>query len=72
MYYDRYPWTLDWSNIHGKTSLHIAALKGNEELVRVHKLFVLRFLSLNHPHQMLCDLGADVDLSDDEGNTPLH
>lgn len=35
LYYDRYPWILDWSNIHGKTALHIAALKGNEELVRV-------------------------------------
>jgi hypothetical protein len=21
---------------------------------------------------MLCDLGADIDLSDSEGNTPLH
>lgn len=35
LYYDRYPWTLDWSNAHGKTALHIAALRGNEELVRV-------------------------------------
>lgn len=35
LYYDRYPWTLDWSNVHGKTALHIAAIRGNEELVRV-------------------------------------
>lgn len=35
LYYDRYPWTLDWSNAHGKTALHIAALRGNEELVRM-------------------------------------
>lgn len=35
LYYDRYSWVLDWSNVHGKTALHIAALKGNEELVRV-------------------------------------
>lgn len=35
MYYDRYTWILDWSNMQGKTALHIAALKGNEELVRV-------------------------------------
>lgn len=35
MYYDRYTWILDWSNTQGKTALHIAALKGNEELVRV-------------------------------------
>lgn len=35
LYYDRYPEILDWSNALGKTALHIAALKGNEELVRV-------------------------------------
>ncbi|KAI0347159.1 ankyrin [Trametopsis cervina] len=55
LYYDRYPDTLDWANADGKTALHIASQRGNEELVR-----------------MLCDLGADVDLSDNEGNTPLH
>ena len=40
MYYDRYTWILDWSNSQGKTALHIAALKGNEELVRVRQLQV--------------------------------
>jgi hypothetical protein len=35
LYYERYPWILDWSNMQGKTALHMAALKGNEELVRV-------------------------------------
>lgn len=35
MYWDRYPWILDWSNMHGKTALHMAALKGNEELAEV-------------------------------------
>jgi len=35
LYYDRYPMTLDWSNLHGMTALHIAAIRGNEELVRV-------------------------------------
>ena len=35
LYYDRYPEILDWSNMQGKTALHIASLKGNEELVRV-------------------------------------
>ncbi|KAF8812564.1 ankyrin [Phlegmacium glaucopus] len=35
LYYDRYSWVLDWSNTQGKTALHIAALKGNEELVRM-------------------------------------
>ncbi|KAG6821598.1 hypothetical protein H0H93_000107 [Arthromyces matolae] len=55
LYYDRYPDVLDWGNLHGKTALHIAAIKGNEELVR-----------------MFCDLGADIDLPDDQGDTPLH
>ena len=35
LYYDRYSGILDWSNTQGRTALHIAALKGNEELVRV-------------------------------------
>jgi hypothetical protein len=35
LYYDHYSWILDWSNTQGKTALHIASLKGNEELVRV-------------------------------------
>lgn len=39
MYYDRYsehePEIMDWSNTQGRTALHIAALKGNEELVRL-------------------------------------
>jgi len=34
-YYDRYSGILDWSNTQGRTALHIAALKGNEQLVRV-------------------------------------
>ncbi|RDX55529.1 ankyrin [Lentinus brumalis] len=35
MYIDRYPDILDWANIEGKTAIHVAALKGNEELVRM-------------------------------------
>ncbi|KAJ7129531.1 ankyrin repeat-containing domain protein [Mycena epipterygia] len=35
LYFDRYPGILDWSNVHGKTALHFAALKGHEELVRM-------------------------------------
>ncbi|OJA13822.1 hypothetical protein AZE42_00502 [Rhizopogon vesiculosus] len=35
LYYERYPWILDWSNMQGKTALHMAGLKGNEELVRM-------------------------------------
>lgn len=75
LYYDRYTWILDWSNVHGKTALHIAALKGNEELVRVWPHFVAApsmFLIIIPFNQMLCDLGADFDLSDNKGNTPLH
>ena|SRR5882762_2053242 len=44
MYYDRYTWILDWSNVQGKTALHIAALKGNEELVRVSVEFCISCL----------------------------
>ncbi|KAH9977935.1 ankyrin repeat-containing domain protein [Lactifluus volemus] len=55
MYYDKYPFILNWPDSSGKTALHVAALKGNEKLVR-----------------MLCEFGADFDLSDSEGNTPLH
>jgi len=35
LYFERYPFILDWSNSQGKTALHTSALKGNEELVRV-------------------------------------
>lgn len=47
MYFDRYTWTLDWSNIHGKTALHIAALRGNEELVRVSYTLLFRSTDLS-------------------------
>lgn len=35
LYYDRYPFIKDWSNSQGKTALHVAAMRGNEEIVRV-------------------------------------
>lgn len=35
LYFDRYPKTINWQNIHGKTALHFASQKGNDELVRV-------------------------------------
>ncbi|KAI5123443.1 hypothetical protein M0805_006148 [Coniferiporia weirii] len=35
MYYERYPFILEWSNVQGKTALHAAALKGNEDLARM-------------------------------------
>lgn len=47
MYYDRFPDILDWSNVHGKTALHISALKGHEELVRVRKSLIRALIS---PH----------------------
>ncbi|KAH7105573.1 ankyrin [Auriculariales sp. MPI-PUGE-AT-0066] len=54
-YYERYPFILDWSNLQGKTALHVAAVKGNEDFVR-----------------MLCEVGADFDMTDAQGNAPLH
>ncbi|KAH9938238.1 ankyrin repeat-containing domain protein [Fomitopsis serialis] len=35
LYYDRYPDIMDWANVEGRTALHVAALKGKEELVRM-------------------------------------
>ncbi|KAG8894916.1 hypothetical protein FRB99_000915, partial [Tulasnella sp. 403] len=35
MYYERYPYLIDWSNIHGKTALHVAATQGHEGFVRM-------------------------------------
>ena len=35
LYLEHYPFVLDWSNAQGKTALHMAALKGNEEFVAV-------------------------------------
>ncbi|KAF7776024.1 hypothetical protein Agabi119p4_4417 [Agaricus bisporus var. burnettii] len=39
LYYDRYQSSilnlLDWSNVQGRTALHLAAIKGNEDLVRM-------------------------------------
>ncbi|KAL0067555.1 Target of rapamycin complex 2 subunit avo2 [Marasmius tenuissimus] len=42
LYFDYYPKTIHWANIHGKTALHVAALSGNEELVRVVQLLIER------------------------------
>lgn len=47
MYFDRYSGILDWSNVEGKTALHIAAVKGNEELVRVRLLPFIHLLLLS-------------------------
>ena len=73
MYIDRYGEIVDWANMEGKTALHVAASKGNEELVRVS---VTSVASLEYQYsgstQMLCDFEADFDLADNEGNTPLH
>lgn len=34
-YHERFPFILDWSNVHGKTALHLTALKGNEDFAAV-------------------------------------
>jgi uncharacterized protein len=46
LYYDRYPFILDWSDSSGKTALHVAALKGNEELSRVCLAFMPSLFAL--------------------------
>ncbi|KAG8732558.1 hypothetical protein FRC12_019226 [Ceratobasidium sp. 428] len=38
LYLERYAFLLDWPNVQGMTALHQAALKGNEEFVRVRLL----------------------------------
>jgi hypothetical protein len=35
LYFDRYPYVRDWANSQGKTALHVASMRGNEEIVRV-------------------------------------
>ena len=35
LYYDRYQYIRDWANSQGKTALHVASMRGNEEIVRV-------------------------------------
>ena len=73
LYYDRYPDTLDWANCEGKTAVHFAAMRGNEELLRVRtRLYHSHAYVYSVPAQMLCDLDADIDLPDNEGNAPLH
>ena len=50
LYVDRYPETLDWANADGKTALHMAAERGNEELVQVGVVHLFSFnVHLNHP-----------------------
>ena len=50
LYYDRFPYILDWSDSSGKTALHVAALKGNEELCRVCVFVVLVLFGSQHSH----------------------
>ena len=75
LYYERFPFVLDWSNVQGKTSLHVAALKGSEEFVRVRTSPGPEVVSTpltGCAGQMICDFRADFDLTDLQGNTPLH
>ena len=48
LYYDRFPYILDWSDSSGKTALHVAALKGNEELCRVCVFVVFVLFGSQH------------------------
>lgn len=43
LYYERYPFILEWSNVQGKTALHAAALKGNEDLAQVRASIYAQF-----------------------------
>jgi len=39
LYYERFPFLIDWSNVAGQTALHVASTKGNEEFVRVSQIY---------------------------------
>lgn len=71
LYWERFPFITDWCNQQGKTATHIAALHGRDEFVRVHALHYPKQSNLC-PVQFLCEIGADIDLSDTLGNCPLH
>lgn len=71
-YYYRYPYMLEWSDVQGKTALHIAALKGNDSFVQVRAYEMALPVLLLIMNQMLLDIGADYDLEDNLGNTALH
>lgn len=45
VYYERFPEVLDWANGNGRTAAHAAALRGNEELLRVCRRYIFRFFS---------------------------
>ncbi|VDB98729.1 unnamed protein product [Peniophora sp. CBMAI 1063] len=35
LYFERYPYILDWSNSEGRTALHVAAMTGKDDMVRM-------------------------------------
>jgi uncharacterized protein len=73
LYWERFPFITDWSNQQGKTALHIAALHGRDEFVQVRRSHICSVDTGPHALiQMLCDIEADIDLSDLLGNAPLH
>jgi uncharacterized protein len=51
LYYDRHQDTLDWANADGRTALHIAAQRGNEELAQVRALYS-PFFGLTQQHDL--------------------
>lgn len=66
----------DLRDMHGQAALHVAARLGQAQLVKVPvplKLFLFSVAnSLFSSHQVLLDAGADADLADADGWTPLR
>lgn len=62
LYYDRYQdvQILDWANSEGKTALHIAATKGNEELVRVCTVQYVHLHYRAHSSVRCCVIWAPI------------
>lgn len=62
VYYERFPEVLDWANGNGRTAAHAAALRGNEELLRVCRRYIFIFFSFQS-EAMLCRSCAILELT---------